>query len=94
MPTVFTTTASTRTVKPTQTTFTNHTEQALTLNFQNGSSLPLANNATSVPISTTITSINRGATNYYDSAMNDYTIAANQAVILTMAGATIRMNVP
>ena len=94
MPTVFTTTASTRTVKPTQTTFTNSTGQALTLNFQNGTSLALANNATSAAISTTISSINRGATQYYDSAPNNYTIPANHAVVLTMAGATISMNVP
>lgn len=94
MPTVFTTAASTRTVKPTQRTFTNSTGLALTLNFQNGTSPALANNATSAPISTTISSIDRGATHYYDSAPNNYTIPAHRAVVLTMAGTTISMNAP
>lgn len=94
MPTIFTTTASTRTVKPTQTTFTNRTGGTVTLNFQNGGSLLLEHDVTSAKISTTISGINRGAINYYDSSPNDYVIPANRAVVLTLVDGTISMDVP
>lgn len=95
MPTtiVYTDTATSHTVKPTQTQFTNNTDKDIVLQFQS-TDKPIKVGETSDKISTTIVSIKYGATIYYSAKGNDYTINAGKTVTLTKTGNNIDMNIP
>ncbi len=89
----YTSTSTTRTVKPTETPFTNNTDKPITLNFQQQGSISLKVGEESSKISKTIASINYNATVYYSANPNDYTIPAKKTATLTKSGTNIKMTI-
>jgi hypothetical protein len=89
----YTDSPSERTVKPTQTKFTNNTDKDITLEFKDGGSQVVGSGKTSDEISKTIASIRYNATFYY-SGDPDYTIPGGKTVTLAWQKPNILMNIP
>lgn len=93
MPITFTTSPTTKTVKPTQTTFTNKTGKAITLRYQGGSSDSVAVGGQVTGVSKTIQAITYNATTYYP-ATGNYTIPAKLTVPINVVGQNLVMGTP
>lgn len=71
-----------------QNAFTNHCGSAITIDFSNGTSQVVNNNATSLPENNNyVTGVNCTATHYYPSAT--VTLTHNVGVTVTLAGGDV-----
>lgn len=88
---IYTDTPTDKTVKPTQTPFTNNTDKSIILNFQQGD--------TDIPVGETksiikkIISIKYNATIYYSTHPNDYTIPQGKTATLSKSKTNIKMTI-
>ncbi|NEQ67642.1 MAG: hypothetical protein F6K21_19475 [Symploca sp. SIO2D2] len=90
----YTDVATTKTVKPIRTRFTNNTDKPINLQHNNGTDTMIQSNATSDQISKKIISIKYGATVYYSANPNDYTIRANTTATVSKENANLQMTIP